>query len=92
MASPLASAEMGIIAELLRGHRQGSANITVRGVEPDAFLLRPQLKIVEGRIFTTGLRELIVGRGWRASSGAELGSTFACAAPDWTVVGVFRVR
>src|SRR5580692_1072477 len=56
---PIGSAEMMIIAELLRGDSaKDASNITVRGVEQDAFVLRPQLKIVEGRNFTTGLREL----------------------------------
>src|SRR5260370_10403415 len=50
---PLASAELMIIAELVRKDdvRHG-ANITVRGVEPEAFALRPQLKIVAGHNFT----------------------------------------
>ena len=47
---PQASAEMMVIAELVRqGDKQNGANITVRGVEPAAFALRPQLKIIEGR-------------------------------------------
>ncbi len=61
---PLASAEMMVIAELMRRDDvRNGANITVRGVEPAAFALRPQLQIIEGRNFTPGLRELIVGRG-----------------------------
>src|SRR4051812_19711009 len=89
---PLASAEMVIIAELLRGtDTKDAANITVRGVEPDAFLLRPQVKIVEGRNFTTGLRELIVGRGVAQQfKGATLGSHVRMRGSDWTVVGVFQ--
>jgi putative ABC transport system permease protein len=89
---PLGSAEMMIIAELLRGdNAKDAANITVRGVEPDAFKLRPQLKIVEGRPFTTGLRELIVGRGVsRQFKGAAMGSHVRMRGSDWTVVGVFE--
>jgi putative ABC transport system permease protein len=89
---PIGSAEMMIIAELLRGNNtKDAANITVRGVESDAFLLRPQLKIVEGRPFTTGLRELIVGRGVsRQFAGAALGSHVRMRGSDWTVVGVFE--
>jgi putative ABC transport system permease protein len=89
---PIGSAEMVIIAELLRGgSAKDAANITVRGVEPDAFLLRPQVKIVEGRNFTTGLRELIVGRGVaRQFKGAEMGSHVRMRGSDWTVVGVFE--
>jgi putative ABC transport system permease protein len=89
---PIGSAEMMIIAELLRGNdTKDAANITVRGVEPDAFLLRPQLKIVEGRNFTTGLRELIVGRGVsRQFKGASMGSHVRMRGSDWTVVGIFE--
>jgi putative ABC transport system permease protein len=89
---PIASAEMVIIAELLRGdNAKDAANITVRGVEPDAFVLRPQLKIVEGRNFTTGLRELIVGRGVsKQFKGAAMGSHVRMRGSDWTVVGIFE--
>jgi putative ABC transport system permease protein len=89
---PIGSAEMVIIAELLRGgSTKDAANITVRGVEQDAFVLRPQLKIVEGRNFTTGLRELIVGRGVESQfKGAEMGSHVRMRGSDWTVVGVFE--
>ena len=45
---PLASAEMIVIAELVRqGDEKNGANITVRGVDANAFALRPQLKIVD---------------------------------------------
>ena len=55
------------------------------------FALRPQLKIVEGRKFRTGLRELIVGRGvTRQFQGAELGKVVRMRGSDWTVVGVFE--
>jgi putative ABC transport system permease protein len=89
---PLASAEMIVIAELVRqGDRNNGANITVRGVEPNAFALRPQLKIVEGRAFRPGVRELIVGRGvTRQFQGAELGKTVRMRGSDWTVVGIFE--
>jgi putative ABC transport system permease protein len=89
---PLASAEMMIIAELVRkGDINDGANITLRGVEPTAFALRPQLKIVEGRNFTTGVRELIVGRGVvKQFQGAEVGKVVRMRGSDWTVVGVFE--
>jgi putative ABC transport system permease protein len=53
--------------------------------------LRPNLKIVEGRAFQTGLRELIVGRGVaRQFPGASLGKTLRMRGSDWNVVGVFE--
>jgi putative ABC transport system permease protein len=89
---PLASAEVIVIAELVRqGDANNGANTTVRGVEPNAFALRPQLKIVEGRAFRPGLRELIVGRGvTRQFQGAELGKVVRMRGSDWTVVGIFE--
>ena len=88
---PLASAEMIVIAELIKTGEKTGSNITVRGVEPAAFTLRPQLKIVEGRAFQPGLRELIVGRGVAQQfEGARLGETLRMRGSDWTVVGIFE--
>jgi putative ABC transport system permease protein len=87
---PLASAEVVVIAELLKAGEKTGSNITVRGVEPAAFELRPQLRIVEGRTFTPGLRELIVGQGVANQfEGARLGAALRMRGSDWTVVGVF---
>jgi putative ABC transport system permease protein len=88
---PVASAEMMVITELLRaGTTKDSANITLRGVDPQAFTLRPQLKIVAGHAFTPGLRELIVGRAvLRQFSGANIGNIVRMRGSNWTVVGVF---
>lgn len=89
---PNASAEANVIAELVRqGDKNSGANITVRGVEAKAFDLRPNLKIVEGRKFEPGLRELIVGRGVvRQFQGAGLGETVRMRGSDWKVVGIFE--
>ncbi|MDR3386506.1 MAG: FtsX-like permease family protein [Rudaea sp.] len=87
---PLASAEMIFIAEIAKkGDRSGS-NVTVRGIEPKGMKLRPQLKIVEGRMFETGKRELIVGAGVaREFDGARVGETLRFRGSEWTVVGQF---
>ena len=87
---PLASAEMMFIAEIAKkGDRSGS-NVTVRGIEPKGMKLRPQLKIVEGRMFETGKRELIVGAGVaRQFDGARVGQTLRFRGSEWTVVGEF---
>jgi putative ABC transport system permease protein len=88
---PLASAEMIVVAELQKSGETLGSNITVRGVEPEAFELRPQLRIIEGRRFGPGLKELIAGRGVvQQFEGAELGRTLRMRGSDWTVVGVFE--
>ncbi len=87
---PLASAEMVVIAELMKAGEKTGSNITVRGVEPAAFALRPQLRIVEGRRFQPGLRELVVGQGVAQQFvGVKIGETIRMRGSDWTVVGVF---
>jgi putative ABC transport system permease protein len=89
---PESSAEMMVIAELIRkDDTKNGANITVRGVDPAAFALRPNLRIVNGRNFTPGLRELIVGAGvLRQFQGAEIGKVVRMRGSDWTVVGAFE--
>ncbi|HWX68494.1 MAG TPA: ABC transporter permease [Steroidobacteraceae bacterium] len=88
---PLASAELMVIAELVRKDDvRNGANVTLRGVEPTAFALRPQLKIVGGRNFTPGLRELIAGRGvLQQFQGAAIGDTVRMRGSVWKVVGTF---
>ena len=89
---PLASAELMVIAELIRKDDvNNGANITVRGVEPAAYALRPQLKIIAGRAFTPGLRELIVGEGVvHQFQGAGIGQVLRMRGSNWTVVGEFH--
>jgi putative ABC transport system permease protein len=81
-----------VIAELVRRDDvRSGANITLRGVEPAGFALRPQVRIIAGRNFTPGLRELIVGRGVLAQfQGANLGQVVRMRGSEWTVVGEFE--
>lgn len=89
---PLAAAEMMVITELLKkDDRSASVNVSLRGVESASFALRPQLRIVEGRAFTAGLREILVGRGvTRQFAGAGIGAKLRMRGSEWTVVGIFE--
>lgn len=89
---PLTSAEMLVITELMKkGETRNGSNVTLRGVEANAFALRPQLRVVEGRSFTPGLRELVVGRGvTRQFEGVQVGQTLRMRGSEWTVVGIFE--
>jgi putative ABC transport system permease protein len=52
--------------------------------------MRPQVKIIDGRMFETGKRELIVGNGVAHQfDGARVGQTLRFRGSEWTVVGVF---
>lgn len=88
---PIASAELLVIADLPKAGTRSMANAQVRGVQPEAFVLRPEVKIVEGRNFTPGPRELIVGRGAASAfDGLAVGSTIDFRDSAWTVVGHFE--
>ena len=68
----------------------GLSNVTVRGVNKSAFKLRPQVKLIDGRMFTFGLRELIAGTALRKRfPDAQVGSKVKFAGDMWTVVGIF---
>lgn len=68
----------------------GVSNVTVRGVSDIILELRPQVKIVEGRMFNFGLRELIVGSAVTGRFiGAKLGDEVKFAGDNWKIVGVF---
>jgi putative ABC transport system permease protein len=88
---PVASGELIVIAELMKSGGTTGSNITVRGVEPPAFELRPRLRIVEGRRFQPGLKELIVGRGVAQQfQGVGLGQRLRMRGSEWDVVGIFE--
>jgi len=86
---PILSAEVVLVAPVVR--RNGSdAYITLRGAGERLFDLRPELKIVAGRMFKPGLRELIVGQAAHMQfQGLELGSALRLPEGDWTIVGIF---
>ncbi len=69
---------------------EGDANVIVRGVEAAGMELRPQMNIVEGRMFRPGLREVIVSRSVaKRFQGAGLDDTIRIGRTDWDVVGLF---
>jgi ABC-type antimicrobial peptide transport system permease subunit len=87
---PLASSEMVVLANLRRMGQVGSSNITLRGVDQEAFKLRDQVKIVSGRMFQPGTDEVIVGdRIARRFANCGLGDHLRFNKHDFTVVGHF---
>jgi putative ABC transport system permease protein len=88
---PLASGELIVITEVPRPGQSTGANVTMRGVEPVGFALRPQFEIVEGRRFRPGVQEVMVGDGAaRQFEGLGIGSRLRFRGGTWTVVGHFR--
>jgi ABC-type lipoprotein release transport system permease subunit len=66
------------------------SNVTLRGTSLLALELRPQVKLVEGRMFRPGTSEIVTGRSIaNGFQGTGLGETLRFAQRDWVVVGVF---
>lgn len=89
---PIASPELVVAANLpiKGGLADDEGSVQLRGVSDQAWAVRPNLKIVEGRKFTPGMRELIVGKGAaRQFAGLEPGHEIRLGSQLWTVVGVF---
>ncbi len=87
---PAVSAELFVVVDVPKRSTGTSANVPLRGVQPGAFLVRDNVKIVEGRRFTPGRKEVIVGSGAAAEfAGLEVGKTLRWGQNEWTVVGRF---
>jgi putative ABC transport system permease protein len=87
---PIASPELVVVAALPKKSTGLDANVEVRGVGERAWDLRPQLKIVAGRKFQPGLRELIAGKGAVGQfKDLDVGSTLKLNGQVWTIVGAF---
>ncbi|MDX1584585.1 MAG: ABC transporter permease, partial [Thermoanaerobaculia bacterium] len=87
----LASPELFVIVNLPKRSTNTDANVPMRGVEEPAFLVRPEIEIVEGRMFGWGRNEVIVGRAARAQFvGLDIGSELTFGQNEWEVVGVFE--
>lgn len=87
---PIASSEVIVVANVPKRTTGTDANLEVRGIGPAAWALRPQVRLIAGRPFTPGLRELIVGEGaQRQFSGLEIGDQLNLNNQRWRIVGVF---
>ena len=87
---PLASGEWVVVVVLPRKDGTGEVNVSVRGLMPAGLELRHNAKLLEGRWFSPGQREVVVGRNIHSRfSGASVGDTLDFAKGQWKVVGVF---
>jgi len=87
---PVVSAELILVAPVARKRNNSDVYITLRGVGPQYFVMRPELKLVSGRLFRAGNQELLVGASAAAQfTGLEIGNQIRLQDGDWTVVGTF---
>ena len=87
---PLISPEAVMIAGFNLKESHTNANVQVRGVSPIVLEVRPNIKIIEGRFFTPGVAELLIGKNVTSTyEGLDLGSSVPLGGQTWKVVGVF---
>jgi len=95
---PLVSGEWVVVIVLPRKDGTGEVNVTVRGMMPDGLEMRQlpgpdhrsNVKLVAGRWFQTGQREVVVSQSIRDRfAHANIGDTMQFGKGSWTVVGVF---
>jgi putative ABC transport system permease protein len=87
---PVASAELFVVVSHPLAATGTDANVPLRGVSPRVLEVRPEVKIVEGRMFESGRNEIIVGRAAsRQFANLSVGSSVRWGENTWQVVGIF---
>ncbi len=88
--SPRVSKETVVLIALSKRGTDKPSNVVVRGLPAVGVTLRPQVHIVEGRMFRPGSSEIVVGASIaRDFDGVELGQSLRFAGREWSVVGRF---
>lgn len=87
---PLLAKEMVVLINLPKRGTNKPANVVIRGVGPQSLVLRPQVRLREGRMPHPGSAEVVAGASIaRRFRGGGMGETLHFGMRDWTVVGVF---
>ena len=90
---PVVSKESLILISLNKKGQERGSNIVTRGVSPLGLTMRPQAKIIRGRLFREGSSEVIVGRAVNEQfDGTEIGQSLRFGGRDWQIVGIFDAQ
>jgi putative ABC transport system permease protein len=87
---PIVSAESLRLLSMYKKADGAEVNVAIRGVGPKILELRPELKLIAGRMFNPAVNEIIVGKSANAQfRGLEIGDVVKTRGANWTVVGVY---
>lgn len=90
---PLVSPELVVLFKLPRRDNPTGSNINVRGVTSKALELRPYIQMEEGRMFRSGVNEVIVSRRMQERFlDLDIGDSFKSGTHTWNVVGIFDAK
>src|SRR5580700_10038852 len=90
--TPLASAELSVVIDLPKKSKPDwTANVPMRGIQPETLKVRNEMSLIEGRMFRFGTNEAIAGKGANGQFvGLNVGDTIVSGQNRWTVVGIFK--
>lgn len=87
---PLVSKEAVTLVNLRKRGSDRPSNVVVRGLGERGLMLRPQVRLVAGRMFRPGASEIVAGSKIAARfTGAGLGEQMRFGGREWRVAGVF---
>jgi putative ABC transport system permease protein len=87
---PIGSADTLRLLNVYRQEDGAEVSISLRGVGPKVLQVRPEMKIVKGRLFNPAVNELIVGKAAsKQFKGVAIGDKVTTRGATWTVVGEF---
>lgn len=86
----LVAKELVVLIALPKRGTDKPSNIVIRGIEEQSMTLRPQVKLIRGRMPRVGSSEIIAGSSIaKRFEGGGLGESLRFGMRDWTVVGLF---
>jgi putative ABC transport system permease protein len=87
---PLYARELNVLISLRKKDGDKPSNVTIRGIGEASLALRPQVKLIEGRMPKPGSAEVAAGKSVaKRFRGTGVGETLRIGMRDWTIVGVF---
>jgi len=86
----LVSKEVAVLIVLPKRDSDKPANVILRGIEENSLALRPQVRLIEGRLPRSGSSEIIAGESIaKRFKNVAMNGKLYFGMRDWTIVGIF---
>jgi ABC-type antimicrobial peptide transport system permease subunit len=87
----LVAKEVVVLITLPKRESKRSSNVVLRGIGENSLLLRPQVRLVAGRLPRIGSLEIIAGSSVaKRFGGIGVGQSLSFGMNDWKIVGIFE--
>ncbi|MEN6319929.1 MAG: ABC transporter permease [Syntrophaceae bacterium] len=86
----LLAKEIVVLISLPKRQNGQPSNVVMRGIGAQSLALRPQVRLIEGRLPRFGSSEIIIGRSiYKGFQGTGINENICCGLRNWQVVGIF---